>query len=78
LLISRGADIEAPAAEGRTALAWTAWGSRYIPHSAERPDDYLAAAVVLLDAGARVTEGMIEVASDELAVVLSERITPTG
>jgi hypothetical protein len=78
LLIDRGADVEARDAEGRVALGWTAWGSRFIPHAAERPDDYLAAAVVLLDAGAHVTEGMVEIASDELAVVLSERITPYG
>src|SRR4051812_11797207 len=78
LLLERGADIEARAVEGRTALGWTAWGSRFIPHAAERPDDYLRAATVLLEAGARVTEGMVEVASDELAVVLSERITPSG
>src|SRR3954470_19614035 len=78
LLLDRGADVEARAVEGRTALGWTAWGSRFIPHAAERPDDYLRAATVLLEAGARVTEGMVEVASDELAVVLSERITPSG
>ena len=78
LLIDRDADVEADAVEGRTALGWTAWGSRFLPHAAERPDDYLEAAMVLLDAGARVTEGMVEIASDELAVVLSERITPTG
>lgn len=77
LLLARGADIEAGSNHG-TALGWTAWGSRNISHAAERPDDYLAAATVLLDAGARVNERMIEIASDELAVVLSERITPTG
>ena len=48
------------------------------PGAAERADDYLAAATILLDAGAEVTEAMIEAASDELAVVLEERITPTG
>jgi ankyrin repeat protein len=77
LLLDRGADLEASSDLG-TPLGWTAWGSRNIPHCGERPDDYLAAAQVLLDAGAVVRQGMVEIASDELAVVLSERITPTG
>jgi ankyrin repeat protein len=76
LLLERGAQVERLAGEDSTrgtALGWTAWGSRFIPRAAERADDYLAAARVLLDAGARVTEEMLETASDELAVVLSER-----
>jgi hypothetical protein len=76
LLLDRGSEIDLPAGDDPTrgtALAWTAWGSRWIPHSAERVDDYLAAATVLLDAGAQVTEGMIEVAADEVAVLLEER-----
>jgi ankyrin repeat protein len=77
LLLARGADVEARSDLG-TPLGWTAWGSRNIPGAAERADGYLAAALVLLDAGAQVSEGMVEIASDELAVVLSERITPTG
>jgi ankyrin repeat protein len=81
LLLARGADIHLRAGEEfarGNALAWTAWGSRNLPVSFERADGYLAVAKILLDAGSEVTEDMIEVASDELAVVLSERITPTG
>jgi hypothetical protein len=81
LLLARGADIHAHAGEvyaRGNALAWTAWGSRNLPVSLDRADAYLAVAAILLDAGSDVSADMIEVASDELAVVLSERITPTG
>jgi ankyrin repeat protein len=77
LLLSRGAGVEAPSNHG-TALGWTAWGSRNLPVAAERADGYLAAARILIDAGAEVRQGMVELASDELAVVLGERITPSG
>jgi ankyrin repeat protein len=81
LLLARGADVNLIGGYEAAALGWTVWGSRYIHGAAERPDDYVAAATVLLDAGAQVTEGMIELASDELAVVLEDalrRITPNG
>ncbi len=81
LLLARGADVHVVAGETfarGNALAWTAWGSRNLPVSHERADDYLAAATILLEAGSEVTEATIEAASDELAVVLEERITPTG
>jgi ankyrin repeat protein len=81
LLLARGADTHLLAGEAfarGTALAWTAWGSRQLPVSHDRADAYLAIATILLDAGSEVTEAMIEVASDELAVVLGERITRTG
>ena len=81
LLLARGADIHLRAGEAfarGNALAWTAWGSRNLPVSFDRADGYLAVATILLDAGSEVTEDMIEAASDELAVVLSERITRSG
>jgi hypothetical protein len=57
-----------------TALAWTAWGSRALPNAAERIDGYLGAAAALLAAGARVTEGMIEVAADDVSLLLEEAL----
>lgn len=81
LLLARGADPElmaGPREHADTALSWTAWGSRRMPGAAERLDGYLAAAVALLEAGARVTEGMIETAADELSVVLEEAGARTG
>jgi ankyrin repeat protein len=81
LLLARGADPElmgGPRAHPGTALSWTAWGSRNMPAAAERLDGYLAAAVALLAGGGRVTEGMIEVAADELSVQLEEAGTRNG
>ena len=57
-----------------TPLAWTAWGSRALPNAAERLDGYLGAATALFAAGARVTEGMIEVAADDVALLLEEAL----
>jgi ankyrin repeat protein len=81
LLLARGADPElmgGPREHPGTALSWTAWGSRNFPAAAERLDGYLAAAAALIAAGARVTEGMIEVAADELSVQLEEAGADTG
>jgi len=81
LLLARGADIHARAGEAfarGNALAWAAWGSRNLWIGPQRADGYLAVTTILLDAGSLVDDAMIEVASDELAVVLSERITLTG
>jgi ankyrin repeat protein len=75
LLLARGAEVDlmgGPREHPGTALAWTAWGSRALPEAAERLDGYLGAAAALLGAGARVTEGMIEGAADEVAVLLEE------
>ncbi|MEA2279117.1 MAG: hypothetical protein QOC78_4077 [Solirubrobacteraceae bacterium] len=75
LLLARGAEVDlmgGPREHPGTALAWTAWGSRALPGAAERLDGYLGAAAALLGAGARVTEGMIEGAADEVAVLLEE------
>ena len=75
LLLARGADTETWSAPGPTLgtpLSWTAWGSRNLPEAAERIDGYLAVACALLEAGARVSEGMIDVAADELSVQLQE------
>jgi hypothetical protein len=55
-----------------TALGWTAWGSWEIPGAPERADDYVEAARLLVAAGARVDPVMIEMAADEVAVVLEE------
>ena len=71
LLLDRGADVELASAHG-TALGWTAWGSRELPSAAERLEDYLEATRSLLAAGARVEPGMIEIAADDVAVLLEE------
>ncbi len=81
LLLARGADPEAmagPREHPGTPLSWTAWGSRTLPGAAERVDGYLRAATALIGAGARVTAGMIEVAADELSVLLEETAARTG
>ena len=71
LLLDRGADVDVASAHG-TALGWTAWGSRELPSAAERLEDYLEATRVLLAAGARVEPGTIEIAADDVAVLLEE------
>jgi len=81
LLLSRGADIELLAGPGRslgTALSWTAWGSRALPGAADRLEGYLAATSKLLAAGSYVTESMLEIAADEVAVLLEEAIERDG
>jgi hypothetical protein len=75
LLLARGAEVDlmaGPRENPGTALAWTAWGSRALPAAAERLDGYVEATAALLAAGAAVGEGMIEVAADEVAVLLEE------
>jgi ankyrin repeat protein len=81
LLLSRGAEVEllgGPREYPGTALGWTAWGSRELPGAQERLDGYLGAATALLEAGARVGEGMLEVAADELVVLLEEAAARSG
>ena len=81
LLLARGAEVDlmgGPREYPGTALAWTAWGSRELPGAEERMDGYLGAAAALLEAGARVGEGMIHVAADELAVLLEEAASRSG
>jgi hypothetical protein len=77
LLLERGADVKLVGGPG-TALGWAAWGSRALPGAAERVDGYLGAATALLAAGASVTEAMIEIASDEVAVLLEEAAERNG
>jgi hypothetical protein len=75
LLLARGAEVDlvgGPREHPGTALAWTAWGSRALPGASQRLDGYLEAARLLVGAGARVTPGMIDVAADEVAVMLEE------
>jgi hypothetical protein len=81
LLLARGAEVDlmgGPREFPGTALAWTAWGSRELPSAAERLDGYLGAAAALIAAGARVADGMAEVAADEVAVLLEEAAARTG
>ena len=73
LLLDRGADVALASAHG-TALGWTAWGSREIPGAAGRQDAYVEAAKLLLAAGARVDQGMTEVASDAVVEVLEDAL----
>jgi hypothetical protein len=61
-----------------TALGWTAWGSRALPGASERLDGYLGAAAALLGAGASVTEAMLEISADEVAVLLEEAAERNG
>jgi len=81
LLLSRGAEVDlmgGPREHPGTALGWTAWGSRALPGAAERMDGYVGAAAALLRAGARVAEGMMDVAADELCVLLEEAASRSG
>jgi ankyrin repeat protein len=81
LLLARGAGVDAmggPRELSGTALAWTAWESRALPGAAERLAGYLGAAIAQLEAGARVTEGMADVAADEVAVLLEEAADRAG
>jgi ankyrin repeat protein len=81
LLLERGAEVDVmggPREHPGTPLGWTAWGSRALPRAAEGLEGYLAAAAALLDSGARVTEGMIAVAADEVAILLEEAAKRTG
>ena len=77
LLLARGAEVDLVSGPGMP-LGWTAWGSRALPGAADRRDGYLAAAEALLLAGATVTEGMLEIASDEVAVLLEEAAERSG
>jgi ankyrin repeat protein len=75
LLLARGAEVDlmgGPREFPGTPLAWTAWGSRELPGAADRLEGYMGAAAALLEAGARVVEGMAEVAADDVAVLLEE------
>lgn len=81
LLLARGADPEIMSAPGirlGTPLSWTAWGSRNLPGAPERLDGSLAAARALIAAGARVTEGMVDGAADELSAELEDAAARTG
>jgi ankyrin repeat protein len=76
LLLARGAEVDlmgGPREHPGTALAWAAWGSRALPAAAARLDGYVGAVAALLAAGAQVSEGMIEAAADEIALLLEER-----
>jgi hypothetical protein len=75
LLLDRGAevnDVGGPREAPSTPLGWTAWGSRMLPGATERLEGYREATRLLVAAGARVEPGMIEVAADDVAVVLEE------
>jgi ankyrin repeat protein len=79
LLIARGAEIDligGPREAPGTALDWTAWGSRALPDAAERLDGYLEAVRLLVEAGARVTQGMVDKAADDVALALEEALAP--
>ncbi len=81
LLLARGADPEAmggPREHPGTPLSWTAWGSRHTRAAEERVPGYLTAASALVAAGGRVSDGMIEIAADELSVQLEEAAARTG
>jgi len=75
LLLARGAEpnlMAGPPEHPGTALAWTAWASRALDGDGDRVEGYVAAARALLVAGACVTPGMAEVASDDVAVLLED------
>src|SRR4051794_37778690 len=72
LLLRRGAEVNLMAGPGMP-LGWTAWGSRALG-GAERRDDYLECARLLIEAGATVTPGMVDIADDEVALLLEEAL----
>jgi ankyrin repeat protein len=77
LLLARGAEVDligGPREAPGTALDWTAWGSRALPAAQERLEGYLEAARLLVDAGARVTQGMVDKAADDVALLLEEAL----
>jgi hypothetical protein len=77
VLLERGADPNVtggPHYAPGTPLHWTAWGSRNLPGADERLDGYLEAARRLVAAGARVTQGIVDTAADELSVVLEAEL----
>jgi hypothetical protein len=87
LLLDRGAEanlMAGPPEHPSTALGWTCWGSRGLDGDGERVEGYVAAASALLAAGASVTPGMAEIASDDVAVLLEgveprdERVYESG
>jgi ankyrin repeat protein len=81
LLIARGAEVDligGPREAPGTALDWTAWGSRALPGAADRLDGYLDAARLLVEAGARVTQGMVDKAADEVALLLEEALAASA
>ena len=81
LLLSRGAEVDVmggPREHPGTPLGWTVWGSRELPGAGKRMEGYLGAAAALLEAGARVAEGMIDMAAGELAVLLEEAAERSG
>lgn len=61
-----------------TALDWTTWGSRALPGAIERLDGYLDAVCLLVAAGGRVTEGMVDKAAEEVAAAIEEALTARG
>ena len=78
LLIARGAEVDligGPREAPGTALDWTAWGSQALPGATDRIDGYLEAARLLVEAGARVTRGMVEKAADDVALQLEEALS---
>jgi ankyrin repeat protein len=74
VLLALGADPSVTAFRDTTPLGWTAWGSRHLPETEDRMDGYLEAARRLIDAGARVTDGMVDEAADELSVLLERAL----
>jgi ankyrin repeat protein len=77
LLLARGAEVDlmgGPREAPGTALDWTAWGSRVLPGATDRLDGYLESARLLVDAGARVTQGMVDKAADEVALLLEQEL----
>jgi ankyrin repeat protein len=74
VLLALGADPNVTAFRDTTPLGWTAWGSRHLPETEERMDGYLEAARRLIEAGARVTDGMVGEAADELSVLLEQAL----
>ena len=75
LLLARGAEpnlMAGPPEHTGNALGWTAWGSRALDEAGERVEGYVSATRALIAAGAGVSEGMAEIAADDVAVLLEE------
>jgi ankyrin repeat protein len=75
LLLARGAEpnlMAGPPEHPSNALGWTAFGSRELYEAGDRVEGYVAAARSLIAAGASVSEGMADIAADDVAVLLEE------
>jgi len=73
LLLDRGADPEQLTDLGRP-LGYVAWGSGALDPDGERADGYAECAEILLALGVPVQQGFVDMASDEIAVLIEAHL----